>query len=212
MIRVLVVDDQTLVRKGLRGLLEATADLEVVGEAADGAEALSLVPALAPDVLLLDVRMPGIDGLGVLKELQRTRLPPTLLLTTFDDDQALQAGIEAGARGFLLKDASLAELTDAIRAVARGERALRPAVTERIRRGLPRLATSPDATPQPEALTHRELEVLRLLAAGYSNREIADVLDGSEGTMKNHVSSILSKLGVRDRTRAVLRALELGYL
>jgi DNA-binding NarL/FixJ family response regulator len=212
-IRVALVDDQTLVRKGLRGLLETTADLAVVAEACDGEEALEVVPAAAPDVLLLDVRMPRLDGLGVLRRLgQDGRLPATILLTTFDDDEALLEGIRAGARGFLLKDVSLTQLTDAIRAVARGELLLRPAVTERVLHGLQRVRGEFAHAPRPERLSHRELEVLRLMAAGFSNREIAEVLDASEGTIKNHVSSILGKLGVRDRTRAVLRALELGYL
>lgn len=213
MIRVALVDDQTLVRKGLRGLLETSDDMTVVAEASDGEEALQVVPATAPDVLLLDVRMPRLDGLGVLRRLgQDGRLPATILLTTFDDDEALLAGIRAGARGFLLKDVSLAQLTEAIRAVARGELLLRPAVTERVLLGLQRVRGGFDRAERPERLSHRELEVLRLVAGGFSNREIADALGASEGTIKNHASSILGKLGVRDRTRAVLRALELGYL
>jgi DNA-binding NarL/FixJ family response regulator len=212
-IKVALVDDQTLVRKGLRGLLETTADLSVVAEACDGEEALQVVPPAAPDVLLLDVRMPRLDGVGVLRRLgQEGRLPATILLTTFDDDEALLDGIRAGARGFLLKDVSLAQLTEAIRAVARGELLLRPAVTERVLQGLQRVRGPFEHAERPERLSHRELEVLRLMAGGFSNREIAGVLEASEGTIKNHASSILAKLGVRDRTRAVLRALELGYL
>jgi DNA-binding NarL/FixJ family response regulator len=158
--------------------------------------------------------MPGKTGIDLLRELNASeQLPPTILLTTFDDDEALIDGMKAGARGFLLKDISLELLTDAIRRVAAGESAIRPAITQHVLRGLDRMRTqSTEAHETPERLTKRELEVLRLLAGGYSNREIADALGTVEGTVKNHASSILAKLGVRDRTRAVLKALELGYL
>lgn len=213
MIRVVLVDDQTLMRRGLRGLLDLTEDIRVVGEASDGEEALQAIAEAAPDVVLLDVRMPKRSGIEVLKELRsRGSLPPTLLLTTFDDDAALLEGIRAGARGFLLKDVSLERLTEAIRAVAAGETLIRPAVTERVLKGLEQIPAEFESLDPPDPLTRRELEILRLMAGGYSNREIADALGTAEGTVKNHTSSILSKLGVRDRTRAVLRALELGYL
>jgi DNA-binding NarL/FixJ family response regulator len=139
-------------------------------------------------------------------------LPASILLTTFDDDEALLDGVKAGARGYLLKDVSLEQLTSAIRAVAEGGTIIRPAVTERVMRGLEHVRRDFDALSPPDPLTKREVEVLRLMAGGYSNREIADALGTAEGTVKNHASSILSKLGVRDRTRAVLKALELGYI
>ena len=213
MIRLVLVDDQTLVRRGIRGLLELTQDIQVVGEAADGGEALAVVAATRPDVLLLDVRMPVLDGVEVARRLAAGgQLPPTILLTTFDDDEALLAGMRAGARAFLLKDVTFEALTEAIRAVARGETLILPAVTDRARRGAQHLAPEIESLDRPDPLTPREAEVLRLLAAGWSNREIADAIGTREGTVKNHISSVLSKLGVRDRTRAVLRALELGLL
>ncbi|HBL31673.1 MAG TPA: DNA-binding response regulator [Acidobacteria bacterium] len=213
MIRVVLVDDQTLMRRGLHGLLDLTEDIRVVGEASDGEEALQVIAGAAPDVVLLDVRMPRKTGIEVLKELRgRGSLPPTLLLTTFDDDAALLEGIRAGARGFLLKDVSLERLTEAIRAVAAGETLIRPAVTERVLKGLEQIPADFESLDPPDPLTRRELEILRLMAGGYSNREIAEAFGSSEGTIKNHASNILSKLGVRDRTRAVLKALELGWI
>lgn len=213
MIRVALVDDQTLVRRGIRSLLDLSDAVEVVGEGADGYEGAEVVRRERPDVLLLDVRMPGRGGIDLLRELGASgELPPAILLTTFDDDEALIEGVRAGARGYLLKDVSLELLTDAIVRVARGETLIRPAVTERVLRGLEHLRGGFDALDRPDALTRRELEILRLIAGGYSNREISATLGAAEGTIKNHTSSILSKLGVRDRTRAVLRALDLGYL
>lgn len=213
MIRVLLVDDQTLMRKGLRGLLDLTEDIRVVAEASDGEEALQILGDAAPDVILLDVRMPKLSGVDLLKRLrQEGRLPPTILLTTFDDDAALLEGIRAGARGFLLKDVSFERLTEAIRRVAAGETLIRPAVTERVLRGLENLRPEFESLDPPDALSRRETEILRLMAGGYNNREIAEALHTTEGTVKNHVSNILSKLGVRDRTRAVLKALEMGYI
>jgi DNA-binding NarL/FixJ family response regulator len=157
--------------------------------------------------------MPKKGGLDVLRELQSDPSPPpTILLTTFDDDEVLLEGVKAGARGYLLKDVSLEQLTEAIRTVADGGTLIRPAITERVLRGLEHVRRDFDALSPPDPLTKRELEILRLMAGGYSNREIADALGTAEGTVKNHASSILSKLGVRDRTRAVLKALELGYI
>ena len=208
-IRVCVVEDQALIRHGLCSLLALTPDVQVVGEAGDGREAMRLVPHLKPDVLLLDIRMPGIDGLGVLRGLTALRaLPPTLMLTSFDDDATLLEALKAGARGYLLKDVSPAELTRAIQALAAGESYIQPALTDHARR---------PADPRPlgsggHPFTEREREVLRLLAGGFNNREIADALAMAEGTAKNHISSILLKLGVRDRTRAVLKAMDLGFL
>lgn len=211
MIRVFIADDQMLIRQGIRTLLEMDAQVSVVGEAADGEETLAGLRAGAVDVLLLDIRMPGKDGLDVLRALSADgALPPTLILTTFDDSDVVLEGIRAGARGFLLKDVSYERLLAAIRAIAAGATVFQPAVTERLLRAGSALRL-PAAAP-PEALTGREAEVVRLMAGGYSNREIARALGTAEGTVKNHVSSILAKFGVRDRTRAVLKALESGLL
>jgi DNA-binding NarL/FixJ family response regulator len=213
MIRVVLVDDQTLVRRGIRSLLELAGDIDVVAEAADGDEALAVIRRERPDAVLLDVRMPKRTGIEVLQALhQSSELPPTILLTTFDDDEALLDGVKAGARGYLLKDVSLEQLTGALRTVAAGGTIIRPAVTERVLRGLEHVRQDFESLSPPDPLTKRELEILRLMAGGYSNKEIADALGTAEGTVKNHASSILSKLGVRDRTRAVLKALELGYI
>jgi DNA-binding NarL/FixJ family response regulator len=215
MISVLLVDDQTLVRQGIRSLLALTPDIRVVAEASDGEEALTLLPRVSPDLILLDVRMPrrsGLEVLAAMRALPMASPPPVVLLTTFDDDDVALEGIRLGARGYLLKDVSLEQLTFAIRVVAGGGTLLSPAVTERVLRGLGRLAPRFEAAPLPEPLTRREIEVLRLMANGSSNREIARALGAAEGTVKNHASSIFAKLGVRDRTRAVLRALELGVI
>lgn len=212
-IRVVLVDDQTLVREGLRSLLGMLPDIEVVAEAAGGRQAVELVPDTAPDVVLLDLRMPDLDGLEVLRRLgDADALPPTLVLTTFDEDALLLEAVRRGARGFLLKDVSLERLADAIRRVADGGTLLQPALTERIVQAA--LAADHDfpALDPPDPLTPREVEVLRLMVGGYSNREIADALHVAEGTAKNHISNILSKLGVRDRTRAVLKGLEMGLV
>ena len=210
-IRVLLVDDQTLVRQGIRSLLNLAAQVEVVAEAADGIEALAAIEETRPDVVLLDLRMPRLDGAGTLKALaERDFRPPVLVLTTFDDDEALLDVLRAGARGFLLKDVTLDELVHAIETLARGGRLVQPAVTAAL---LQRLADRPaaaDEHPAAQALTTREVEILELMAGGFANREIARALHLAEGTVKNHVSSILLKLGARDRTRAVLRGLELG--
>lgn len=213
MIKIVLVDDQTLVRSGIRGLLNLTDDIRVAGEAGDGEQALTVIAAERPDVVLLDIRMPGCSGIEVLQKLQSNGyLPPTILLTTFDDDDALLQGMRAGAKGFLLKDISLERLAEAIRCVADGSTLFRPAITERVMHGLAGAVSSFSSLDMPDQLTARETEILRLMAGGFNNREIADALGPSEGTIKNHVSSILSKLGVRDRVRAVLRGLELGYI
>jgi DNA-binding NarL/FixJ family response regulator len=212
-IRVVLVDDQTLVRQGIRTLLELLPDMDVVGEAGDGAEAVRVIERAGPDVVLLDVRMPGRSGLEVLAELrQRGSLPPTVLLTTFDEDAVVLEGVRAGARGFLLKDVTLEQLAEAVRVVAGGGSMIRPGVTERVLRGLSGASPVFEALDPPDPLTARERDVLRLMAGGFSNREIAEALGTAEGTVKNHASSILSKLGVRDRTRAVLKALDLGWI
>lgn len=210
MIRVVLVDDQMLVRSGIRGLLDHTPDIRVVDEAADGAEAVGVIAQAAADVLLLDVRMPNCSGIELLRR-EQGRLPRTILLTTFDDDDALLDGMRAGACGFLLKDISLERLADGIRRVAAGGTLFRPALTERTRAAYERPAAAP-ALAVAAQLTGRETEILALMAGGLNNAEIAAAFGLSEGTIKNHVSSILAKLGVRDRVRAVLRALELGYI
>lgn len=211
MIRVCVVDDQMLVRQGIRTLLGLVSDLEVVAEADGGNAALALIPEVKPDVVLLDLRMPDKDGLDVLRELRQAgALPPTIILTTFDEDALFLEAIRAGAKGFLLKDVSLERLTEAIRTVAAGGTLIQPAVTERILRAALEAGCQFPSLDPPDPLTDREVEILRLMTGGYNNREIADALGVAEGTVKNHISSILSKLGVRDRTRAVLKGLEMG--
>ncbi|MFB3076536.1 MAG: response regulator [Lysobacterales bacterium] len=213
MIKVMLVDDQNLVRKGVRSLLELSEEIEVIAEAVDGSEAIRTIPENQPDVVLLDMRMPGLSGLDVLKELSKAdNLPPTIILTTFDDHELVLAGIKAGAKGYLLKDVSLAELVNAVKTVAKGGTVVKPAVTQRLLKGLENLQTDFSSLDQPDPLTERETEILRLMAGGYSNKEIANSLGVAEGTVKNHVSNILSKMGVRDRTRAVLKAFELGQI
>jgi DNA-binding NarL/FixJ family response regulator len=212
MIHVCVVEDQTLVRKGLMRLLSLVEDIEVVGEAGDGDEAREVIRKTSPDVVLLDVRMPRAGGLDLLEYLQRqSSSPPCILLTTFDDDDAVLRGIRLGARGYLLKDVTLERLTDAIHRVASGETLFNPALTVRLIRELNPSSRRTELNPE-ETLTDRESAILRLMTGGYSNREIAEALDISEGTVKNHVSNILSKLGVHDRTRAVLKAIQHGIL
>jgi DNA-binding NarL/FixJ family response regulator len=215
MIRVMLVDDQMLVRQGVRGLLELLSDIEVVGEAADGDEAVRKVRELKPDVLLLDIRMPRMDGIAVLNALrQADALPPTLVLTTFDDGDAAIEAIKAGARGLMLKDVSLQDLAGAIRALAANGTHFQPALTESLLSAIRRTpAPASEANhPAAEVLTAREREVLHLICAGYSNKEIADLLALAEGTVKNHVSNLLLKLKARDRTRAALIALQQGHL
>lgn len=213
MISVCLVDDQNLVRQGIRSLLELSDTIEVIAEASDGAEAIEMIPRIKPDVVLLDMRMPGLSGLDVLRQLSADgTLPPTVILTTFDDDQLVLAGIKAGARGYLLKDVSLEQLVDAVKTVAGGGSLVAPVVTQRLLAGLERMQNEFSSLDRPDPLTDRETEILRLMASGYSNKEIANSLGVAEGTVKNHVSNILSKLGVRDRTRAVLKAFEIGIV
>jgi len=213
MINVLLADDQTLVRQGIRSLLALTPDIRVVAEAEDGEIALSLITTTQFDVLLLDVRMPKKTGLDVLQVLKhRPRSPPAILLTTFDDDAVAASAMKLGAKGYLLKDIGKNELAEAIREVFSGKTIWNPAVTERVVRGLDKLRSGFTAIEAPTGITPRETEILRLMAAGSSNREIAELLGTAEGTVKNHASNIFQKLGVRDRTRAVLRAIELGFI
>ncbi|WP_405232028.1 response regulator [Lentisalinibacter salinarum] len=211
-IRLLVVDDQTLVRQGIRGLLELSDRVEVIAEGSDGDQAVELARRYRPDVILMDMRMPRMDGAEATRALADAGIEvPVIILTTFDDHNQVLAGIQAGARGYLLKDVSLESLIEAIESVAAGKTMIQPGITESLLRGLTG-RTDPDAAAPPERLTPRETEILRLMAGGYSNREIATALSRSEGTIKNQVSSILGKLGVRDRTRAVLKAIEMGLL
>ncbi|MBZ0114437.1 MAG: response regulator transcription factor [Thermoanaerobaculia bacterium] len=213
MIRVCLVEDQHLVRRGIRTLLDLVDDIEVVAEAADGPAAVTTIESMSPDVVLLDLRLPELNGIGVLRELgKRNCLPPTIILTTFDDENLVVDGIRAGARGFLLKDVSLERLAAGIRTVAAGGSAVQPALTERLLDAAGRAGWDFESLESPDPVTEREVEVLRLITGGYSNREIASLLGISEGTVKNHISSILSKLGVRDRTRAVLKGLELRLI
>jgi DNA-binding NarL/FixJ family response regulator len=212
-IRVLLVDDQTLVRQGVRSLLALSDEIEVVGEASDGDEALALLETTDVDVVLLDLRMPVRDGISTLEaKAARGDRTPTLVLTTFDDEELLLGALRAGAAGYLLKDVTLEQLVSGVRCLAAGGTLLQPALTERLLRVVATGAISFDGVPEPEPLTPRELDVLRLAAIGWSNREIAHGLHLAPGTVKNHMSNVLLKLGVRDRTRAVLRALETGVL
>ena len=215
MIRVCLVDDQELVRRGLKALLELLGGIEVAAEAGDGEAALAVIASSKPDVLLLDVRMPKLNGVQVVETLaSRGNLPPTLLLTTFEDDSALIQGVKAGARGYLLKGASPETLLEALHAVAGGGTYLyAPLVSDIAREGIRKSNSQESDVPGVlDALTERELEILRLMASGIGNREIASALALREGTVKNHVSSIFSKLGVTDRTKAVLRAIASGLV
>lgn len=209
-IRVFLVDDQTLVRQGVCSLLSLADGIEVVAEAADGQQAVERIPQVKPDVVLLDMRMPVMSGLEALQAMSKAgTLPPTIILTTFDDDDLVLAGIKAGAKGYLLKDVSLDQLVDAIQTVSSGGSLVQPAMTQRLLSGLEHMRNEFVSLERPDPLTDRETEILRLMASGFSNKEIAGSLGVAEGTIKNHVSNILSKLGVRDRTRAVLKAFEL---
>lgn len=211
--QVMVVDDQTLVRQGIRTLLEL-GGITVVAEASDGREALTALEEHHPDVLLLDLRMPVYDGLWLLNKLQESGNEiPVLVLTTFDDDELVLDALRAGARGYLLKDVTVEQLSQAVQALAEGGTLIAPSITDRLVRAI---RTSPPpagaAGTVVESLTEREIEVLRLVAEGYSNRQIAQLIHLAEGTVKNHLSSILVKLGARDRTNAVLRAIREGIL
>jgi DNA-binding NarL/FixJ family response regulator len=219
MIKVLLVDDQTLVRQGIRSLLSLSDLVEVIAEASNGAEALTLLKNKASDaeneidLVLMDIRMPVMTGIEALTAISENGINiPVIMLTTFDDHESVMQAIKAGAKGYLLKDVSLETLVDSIQTVHRGETLIQPAITERLIQGLQGKKGEFESADMPEALSKRETEILRLMAAGCSNKEMANSLFKSEGTIKNQVSSILSKLGVRDRTRAVLKAIELGMI
>ena len=215
MISVLVVDDQQLLRQGLCSLLSLSDKVDVVGQANDGVEAMNWLqnnPGRA-DVMLLDIRMPRMTGIELLEALNKANASiPTIMLTTFDDHENLMGALRAGAKGYLLKDVSLETLVEGIEAVNAGESLIQPAITTTLINSLQGLNTVTEEPEQVEPLSSKEKEILRLMASGCSNREIAGALHKSEGTVKNQVSTILAKLGARDRTRAVLRAVELGII
>jgi DNA-binding NarL/FixJ family response regulator len=213
-IRILLVDDQSLFREGLRTLLSVQPNFEVVGEAANGQEAIRLAVQLRPHIVLMDVRMPVLDGVSAAARLKDV-LPEckVIILTTFDDDEAIFDGLKAGAVGYLLKDVSSVKLNEAILAAARGDYFLLPSVTAKVVAEFSRLSKA--AVPLAgisNPLSGREIEILGLVSTGLSNREIAEKLVISEGTVKNHLTNILGKLGARDRMQATLRAKELGIL
>ncbi len=216
MIRVLLVDDQSLLRMGFRLILEAEPDIEVAGEAGDGATGVAMASALHPDVVLMDVRMPGMDGIAATASITAAGASRVLILTTFDLDQYVFAGLKAGASGFLLKDAPPAELLSAVRTVAAGDAVLAPSATRRLIDQFAPLLPDPGRQHDQDALlsqlTDRERTVFAELAAGRSNREIAAALHLSEGTVKIHVGRILAKLDLRDRIQAVVLAYESGLI
>jgi DNA-binding NarL/FixJ family response regulator len=214
-IKILIVDDQSLFREGLKTLLAVQPDFEVIGEASNGEEALRLSATLKPGVILMDLRMPVLDGVRTTERLREV-LPDArvIMLTTFDDDDLVFDGLRAGATGYLLKDVSSEKLFEAVRAAAKGEYFLLPSITAKVIAEFSRLprAINHKQSELAESLSPRELEILRLVATGVSNKEIADRLVISEGTVKNHLSSILSKLSVKDRLQAVIKAREVGIL
>lgn len=214
-ISVMIADDQALVRSGFRMILDAKDDLEVVAEAGDGAEAAAMVERLRPDVVLMDVRMPGVDGLEATRRIVASGSPTrVIVLTTYKVDESIFAALRAGASAFLLKDARPGELVEAIRVVARGDALLAPSVTRRLLDRFAGALPAPDdgRSPNLAELTDREVEVLRLVALALSNAEIAEQLVLTEATVKTHVSSVLRKLGLRDRVQAVVLAYEVGLV
>jgi DNA-binding NarL/FixJ family response regulator len=215
-IRVLIADDQELLRAGFRMIIDAQQDMEVVGEAADGAQAVDLVASVRPDVVLMDIRMPTLDGIEATVQITRSgtdAAPRVVILTTYDLDEYVYEALAAGASGFLLKDTPPEDLVKAIRVVAEGEALLAPSVTRRlVEQFARRQPTKPTTSSRIDTLTEREIEVLRLVARGESNTEIAESLFVGESTVKTHVSHILEKLGLRDRVQAVIVAYEAGVV
>ena len=214
-IKILLVDDQPLFREGLRTLLSVHLDFEVVGEAGNGGEAIKLARSLLPLVVLMDLQMPVLDGVAATRRLHEEQPDcRVIVLTTFDDDEMVFDGLRAGAVGYLLKDAPSEKLAEAIRVAARGETFLQPSVAAKVVAEFARLSRKTVATANPviEPLSEREIEILRLIAQGASNREIAGALFLAEGTVKNHVTNILGKLEARDRTQAALKARDSGLI
>ncbi|HCY27709.1 MAG TPA: DNA-binding response regulator, partial [Alteromonas macleodii] len=209
--RLILVEDQMLVREGIKSLLGLDDSVEVVGEYENGQQLIDSENALNCDVILMDIRMPKLSGIDTLLALSDKGIStPVLMLTTFDDHELVNGAMRAGAKGYLLKDVSLETLVDTITQIKNGKTLIQPAVTEKVLQGLKGLNVEFESFENPEPLTEKEVEILRLIAAGYSNKEIADAMFKSTGTIKNQVSSVMAKLGVRDRTRAVLKALEQG--
>lgn len=212
-IRVVLVEDQMLVRQGIRSLLALDDSVEVVAECDDGAYVIDALNANSADIVLMDIRMPEMTGIDALRAMRNQNIDtPVIMLTTFDDHELVTQAMQSGAKGYLLKDVSLETLIDAIKSVVNGETLIQPSVTEKVLKGLQGLEVSFESFEQPETLSPKEIEILRLVAAGYSNKEISEAMFKSTGTVKNQVSAIMAKMGVRDRTRAVLKALELGWL
>jgi DNA-binding NarL/FixJ family response regulator len=211
-IRVVLVEDQMLVRQGIRSLLALDDSVEVVAECDDGAHVIDALNANSADIVLMDIRMPEMTGIDALRAMRKHNIDtPVIMLTTFDDHELVTQAMQSGAKGYLLKDVSLETLIDAIKSVVNGETLIQPSVTEKVLKGLQGLEVSFESFEQPETLSSKEIEILRLVAAGYSNKEISEAMFKSTGTVKNQVSAIMAKMGVRDRTRAVLKALELGW-
>ena len=214
-IKILIVDDQALFREGLNTLLSVQDDFSVVGEAANGEEAIRMAKRHQPDVILMDLRMPILDGVSAVQQLRNAEVSSkVIILTTFDDDEYVFEGLQAGAVGYLLKDVSSEKLFEAVRAAARGEYFLMPSITTKVMTEFSRLARSVGSidTAAKNPLSNREMEILQLIATGASNKEIANRLVITEGTVKNHVTNILGKLAVRDRLHAVIAAKEMGII
>ena len=213
MIRVLIADDQELVRTGFRVILEAEGDIEVVAEADNGHEAIRQAALAKPDVVLMDIRMPELDGLAATEQILRQQDPPTIVvLTTFDQNEYIYRALRAGAAGFLLKDAPSSRLIAAVRAAATGDSLIEPSITQRLVERFAEPVAAPGIPDQLAQLTERELDVLRLITRGLSNAEIAAEMVVAETTVKTHVARILAKLGVRDRVQAVVVAYETGFV
>jgi DNA-binding NarL/FixJ family response regulator len=218
MIKILLVDDQQLIRQGIQYLLETESDLKVVGHASTGIEAIRVAEEFKPDVILMDIRMPEMDGVQATREiLKKNPGIGIIILTTFDDDEYIFEGLKAGARGYFLKDISSDEMAEAVRTVASGGALIQPSITRKVLSEFSRLAANPISGKNSqhnleEPLTDREMDVLITLSQGLSNKEISEKLFITEGTVKNHVSNIIAKLNVRDRTQAIIKAQEIGLI